>query len=185
MSLTPGASTLPARYGALGATWLDPTSSECFLHHMTGPTAYQIPNPALEPFSVLIGDWTTVGSHPMLPGKTFHGLTTFAWFEGGAFLIMRSEIDESENPDGLAIFGSDDTLGTHHMLYFDERGVSRLYELSLRDNVLRWSRDAPGFAQRFNIRIVDPGLTMIGEGELSRDGATWDEDLALTYTRLR
>jgi hypothetical protein len=151
---------------------------------MTGPTASEIPNRALEPFTVLIGEWTTVGSHPMVPGKTFHGRTSFDWFEGGAFLIMRSEIDEPEVPNGIAVFGSDDTQGTHHMLYFDERGVSRRYEVSLGENTLRWWRDAAGFAQRFNIRIVNGGTTMIGEGELCRDGSSWEKDLALTYTRV-
>ena len=40
---------------------------------MTDPTASEIPNHALEPFTVLLGEWTTVGNHPMLPGKTFQG----------------------------------------------------------------------------------------------------------------
>lgn len=71
------------------------------------------------------------------------------------------------------------------MLYFEERGVSRRYDVSLRDDVLRWWRGAPGFAQRFNIRAVDGGTTMIGEGELSRDGSSWDKDLGLTYTQVR
>ena len=61
------------------------------------------PNPALEPLGVLIGTWNTVGTHPLVPGKTFHGRTSFAWLDGGAFLIMRSEIDEPEIPDGVAI----------------------------------------------------------------------------------
>ena len=29
--------------------------------------AAAIPNPALEPLSVLVGEWTTVGAHPGLP----------------------------------------------------------------------------------------------------------------------
>ena|SRR5438093_6500818 len=152
---------------------------------MTGPTASEIPNHALEPFTILIGEWTTLGSHPMLPGMTFHGRTSFDWFEGGAFLIMRSEIDEPEIPNGIAIFGSDDAQETHHMLYFDDRGVSRLYEVSLRDDIFKWWRDAPGFAQRFDIRIVEDGTTMIGEGEFCRDGSLWEKDLALRYTRVR
>jgi hypothetical protein len=46
-------------------------------------------NPALAPLKVLVGTWNTVGAHPLVPGKTFHGQTSFAWIEGGAFLIMR------------------------------------------------------------------------------------------------
>jgi hypothetical protein len=63
-----------------------------------------IPNPALKPLGFLVGEWLTEGSHPVLPGKTLHGRTSFAWSDGGAFLVMRSEIDEPEVPSGIAIF---------------------------------------------------------------------------------
>src|SRR5687767_7275818 len=76
-----------------------------------------IPNPALKPLSVLIGEWTTVGTHGLVPDTTFHGRTSFEWLEGGAFLMMRSEIDEPGIPSGIAIFGSDDDLGEYFMLY--------------------------------------------------------------------
>jgi hypothetical protein len=141
------------------------------------------PNPALEPFGALVGTWNTEGTHPMVPGKTFHGRTTFEWLEGGAFLIMHSRIDEPEIPSGIAVFGSDDTTGECSMLYFDERGVSRRYEVSLRDNVWRWWRNAPGFSQRFTGTIAADGRTIASQGELSRDGTRWEPDLQLTYTR--
>src|SRR5215207_6539593 len=142
------------------------------------------PNPALEPLSVLIGTWNTIGTHPLVPGTTFHGRTSFAWMEGGAFLIMRSQIDEPQIPSGIAVFGSDDTTGECSMLYFDERGVSRRYEVRLQDNVWEWWRNAPGFSQRFTGAIVADGRTIVARGELSRDGVTWEADLALTYTRV-
>ena len=141
------------------------------------------PNPALHPLSILVGTWHTVGTHPLVPGTTFHGRTTFDWLEGGAFLIMRSEIDEPEIPSGIAVFGTDDTTGQCCMLYFDERGVSRRYEVSLQDNVWKWWRDAPGFSQRFAGTIAADGRTIRSHGELSRDGVSWDPDLQLTYTR--
>jgi hypothetical protein len=70
------------------------------------------------------------------------------------------------------------------MLYFDERGVSRRYEVTLRDNVWKWWRNAPGFSQRFAGSIATDGRTIVGRGELSRDGARWEPDLELTYTRV-
>jgi hypothetical protein len=142
------------------------------------------PNPALEPLSVLVGRWNTVGTHPLVPGTTFHGRTTFDWVEGGAFLIMHSEIDEPGIPSGIGIFGTDDTTGECSMLYFDERGVSRRYEVSLRENVWKWWRDAPGFSQRFTGTIDADARTIVAQGEMSRDGGRWEPDLQLTYTRL-
>jgi hypothetical protein len=143
-----------------------------------------IPNPALQPLSVLIGEWTTVGTHQLVPGTIFHGRTSFAWLEGGAFLIMHSAIDEPGIPSGIAIFGSDDELGEYFMIYFDERGISRRYDVSLHDNVLKWWRNAPDFSQRNTLTIVDDGTTIIGKGELSKDGVAWEKDLDLTYTRV-
>jgi len=144
-----------------------------------------IPNPALEPFRVLIGNWNTTGTHLMIPDTILHGRTSFEWLEGGAFLMMRSEIDEPGVPSGIAIFGSDDSEKEYYMLYFDERGVSRKYEVTLRDNIWKWWRNAPGFFQRYEGTIVDDGNTIIGKGELSKDGLSWEKDLDLTYKRVK
>jgi hypothetical protein len=141
------------------------------------------PNPALEGLRVLVGTWRTIGTHPLVPGTTFHGRTTFEWLDGGAFLIMHSEIDEPEIPSAIAVFGSDDTTGECSMLYFDERGVSRRYDVRLEENVWSWWRNAPGLSQRFTGTIAADGRTITGGGEMSRDGATWEPDLQLTYTR--
>jgi hypothetical protein len=143
-----------------------------------------IPNPALEPFGALVGTWTTVGRHPYVPDTVFHGRTSFEWIEGGAFLMMRSEIDEPGIPTGIAIIGSDDAADACSMLYFDERRVSRRYEVSMRDGVLTWWRDAPDFAQRFTCTVAEDGRTMIGKGRMSKDGSPWEGDLALTFTRV-
>jgi hypothetical protein len=144
-----------------------------------------IPNPALKPLSVLIGKWNTVGTHPLFPDTTFHGHTSIEWLEGGAFLIMHSEIDEPGIPSGIAIFGSDDSTGEYFMLYFDERGVSRKYEVTLREGIWKWWRNVPGFSQRFTGTLLDSGDTIIGKGELSKDGSSWEKDLELTYKRVK
>jgi hypothetical protein len=156
-------------------------------NHMTPSSKYEAsrPNPALKPLSFLIGEWTTVGTHGLVPGTTYHGRTSFEWLEGGAFLMMRSAIDEPDIPSGIAIFGSDDDLGEYFMLYFDERGVSRRHDVSLHDNVLKWWRTAPGFSQRNTLTIENGGRTMVGKGELSKDGVSWEKDLDLTYTRVK
>jgi len=142
------------------------------------------PNPALAPFGVLVGTWTTVGSHPMVPGTTFHGRTVFEWIEGGAFLVMRTWIDEPEIPSGISIFGTDDATHACSMIYFDERGVSRHYEASIDGDTWRWWRDTPEFSQRCAVTIAADGRTMTSRGEMSRNGGGWEPDLGLTYTRV-
>lgn len=143
-----------------------------------------IPNPTLEPLRELIGNWATKGTHPLVPGKTFHGRTSFNWIEGGAFLIMHSEIDEEEIPSGIAIFGSDNVTGEIFMLYFDERKVSRKYNVKILEGGLEWWRLAPGFSQRMSLAIANAGQTLVSKGMYSRDGVTWENDLELTYSRL-
>ncbi len=144
-----------------------------------------IPNPALAPFSVLIGHWNTTGTHPLIPNTILHGRASFDWLENGAFLMWRSEIDEPGVPSGLAIFGSDDSAQEYSMLYFDERGVSRKFQVTLHDNIWRFWRNAPGFSQRFTGTIVEGGNTIIGTGELSTDDSTWEKDLELTFKRVK
>jgi hypothetical protein len=141
------------------------------------------PNPALASLSVLLGVWSTKGTHPLVPGTTFHGRSSFEWLEGGAFLLMRSEIDEPEIPSATAVFGTDDATGECSMLYFDERGVSRRYEVSAVDGEWKWWRNAEGFSQRMVGTISPDGRRIRARGEYSRDGVTWEPDLELTYTR--
>ena len=148
----------------------------------TGSKAF-IPNPALKPLEVFIGDWQTSGSHPYLPNTTLLGRVSFEWLEGGAFLIMRSEIDNPKFPDGVEIFGSDDAAKEFFMLHFDERGTSRKYNVSMTGKQLKWWRDEPSFSQRVTITIEDDGNKMVSKGEMSRDGAAWEDDLSLTYER--
>jgi hypothetical protein len=143
-----------------------------------------IPNEALQPFAPFLGEWRTTGIHPLMPGTTFHGRTSFACHLGGAFVIMHSEIDEPEVPNGVAVIGSDDAAGTFTMVYFDERGVSRRYDVTVADRQLAWSRDDHKLAQRNVLTLDATGDTMSGAGRMSRGGGAWEDDLALDYTRV-
>src|SRR5687768_2313801 len=92
------------------------------------------PNPSLKDLEVLLGEWDTVGTHPALPG-TLHGRASFQWHEDGAFIIMHTSVEEPGVPSSVAIFGRDDSGEGYSMLYYDERGVARIYAVSLTDNV--------------------------------------------------
>ena len=153
--------------------------------HTASPGAAAIPNPALAPFGVLIGEWEAVGTHAQIPNTTLHGHASFRWMEGGAFLLMHSSIAEGGVPTGVAVFGSDNTKGECFMLYFDERQVSRKYEVAFHGNVLKWWRDGPEFSQRYTFTFTDNGDTIISKGEMAKDGTNWEPDLDLTYSRVK
>ncbi|MBI1256002.1 MAG: hypothetical protein GC204_00895 [Chloroflexi bacterium] len=145
-----------------------------------------IPNKSLEAFGVLVGTWDTVGTHPLVPGVTVHGRASFEWIEGGAFLLMRSEIlDDARFPSGMAVFGHDDDQDGCVMVYFDERGVSRVIQTTLSGKVWKTWRNAPNFSQRMTATISEDGNTIVGTGEMSRDGGAWEGDLSQTYTRVK
>jgi len=69
------------------------------------------------------------------------------------------------------------------MLYSDERGVARIYQMSLEGGVWKMWRDSPGFSQRVTGTISSDGNTITWHGELSYDGSNWEQDLDVTYTR--
>lgn len=144
------------------------------------------PNEALKFFKPFIGEWNTTGSHGMIPDIVLHGITAFDWHESGAFIIMRSWIYEDVGiPSGVTIIGSDNKLGTYTMIYYDERGVSRNMQASIEGNVLKTWRKEPKFSQRNTITISKNQKTLIGKGELSRDGLNWEKDLNLKYTKIK
>lgn len=144
-----------------------------------------ISNPALQALSFLIASWRTEGTHPDVPDKTFHGRSSFEWVESGVFLIMHSEIDEPEIPSGVAIFGSDDGAERIYMVYFDERGVSRKFDVTVGINEVTCRRDRPKFSQIMRLRVDGGGDRLVGSGRRSEDSAALQDDLSLTYTRVQ
>ena len=138
----------------------------------------------LEEWQRFIGSWETEGAHPMLPGEAIRGTSTFEWLDGRRFVIWRSQYEHPKIPDAITLIGVTD--GQLSMHYFDERGVYRVYAASLDQGTWRYWRDAPApdLSQRFSGTFSDGGNTITGRGELSKDGSTWEDDLALDYRRV-
>lgn len=141
------------------------------------------PNPALQPLAFLIGEWSTSGTHPAMPGQELPGTTSFQWGDGGAFLVMRSQTDHKDFPDGIAIFGSDNVLGKITMCWFDERGISRLCNVEASANSVHWHHDDPDFMQRLTITRDPGGNRMTSKGEMAKDGGPWADDLSQEFRR--
>lgn len=51
------------------------------------------------------------------------------------------------------------------MLHFDERGVSRKYNVSMTGRELKWWRDEPSFRQRFTVRTAADGNKMVSQAK--------------------
>jgi hypothetical protein len=100
-----------------------------------------------------------------------------------AFLVMRSQIDHEDFPDGVAMFGSDNKLGTITMCWFDERGISGLCPVSVSPASVSWHHDDPKFMQRVVITADPDGRRMVSHGEMATDGGPWGEDLSQVFIR--
>jgi hypothetical protein len=104
------------------------------------------------------------------------------------FLIQRWTVDLPEAPDGIAIIGLGDSSDAYRQHYFDSRGVSRIYEMTLSEGVWTLSRepkDAADFWQRFKGTFEDDDKRIAGRWEKSDDGSSWETDFDLTYTKTK
>lgn len=142
------------------------------------------PTSSLQQFERLIGEWTMVGTHPGFPSPV-HGHSSFEWLKQGLLLVWHFDWERSGPPSALSVIGHDDvdSVDTCSMLYADERGVARIYQMHLDGGVWKTWRDSPGFSQRTTGTFSADGNTIVVHGELSRDGTQWEQDLDVTYTR--
>lgn len=146
---------------------------------MDQPTAED----ALEKLNALVGEWTMEATPP--GGEPWPGeaRVSFAWHESGRHLVQRWSVDIPEAPDGTAIIGCDAAEGRYFQLYSDDRGVCRVYEMSIDGGEWNLWRQGEPFAQRFTGRFEDDGDTIAGRWELD-EGDGWKIDFDLTYRRV-
>ena len=142
-------------------------------------------NPGLDALGVFIGDWEIeISSVRDNPSARIHGSASFQWLEGGAFLLQHTQIPGSPFPATTAVIGPDDAAGTFGMLYFDSRGVSRIYQMSLSEGVWKLWRDFPEFSQRFTATFSEDHNILNGSWEMSTDGLSWEHDFDIKFTKI-
>jgi hypothetical protein len=139
---------------------------------------------ALDSLDVLVGEWDTqvrFGGDPPVAGG---GRTSFQWLEGRRFLIQRVTAAQPDGPAVIAIIGAepDGTLAQH---YFDNRGVHRVYRMSLDGAAWKLWRESPGFWQRYTGTLSPDGAAITGAWEKSADGTRWEHDFDLSYVKVR
>ena len=148
---------------------------------MDQPTA----EAALEALAPLVGEWKLEARGA--DGQQWPGDAgaTFEWHESGAHLVERSWVEMEGAPDGVSIIGCDAANGTYTQLYSDERGVCRIYDMSIGNGEWKLWRQGEPFAQRWSATISDDGDTIAGRWELARDGEDFELDFELTYRRVK
>src|SRR3954451_20031249 len=139
---------------------------------------------ALKELEPLVGQWTLEAIPP--GGEPWPGeaQATFEWHDSGAHLVERSTVEMPEAPDGVSIIGCDAANGTYYELYSDERGVCRVYEMSIGDGEWKLWREGEPFPQRFIATISEDGETIEGRWEKAEADGSFATDFDLTYRRV-
>jgi hypothetical protein len=139
------------------------------------------PNRALQRLEHLVGTWEM--ESPQFPELRGRGRTVFEWLDSRAYLVQRSYVPEPA-PTSTWIIGSDEAAESYTSLYYDSRGVSRVYRMSFGDGAWKVWREAPGFFQRFTGRFGNDNTTITARWEWSEDGSQWSHDFDLIYTKV-
>ncbi len=145
---------------------------------------------AIRRLAAFIGEWRMQATFKDTPATEAVASVVFEWLPGERFLIERWEVPLPEAPDGIAIIGADpENHGNYLQHYFDSRGVARVYKMSVSDRGWKLWRDTPdfsplAFAQRYTGTFRDDGRVITGSWEICHDGATWEHDFDLTYTKV-
>jgi hypothetical protein len=109
---------------------------------------------------------------------------SFEWHDSRAHLIERSMVEMPEAPNAISVIGCDAANGTYFQLYSDDRGVCRVYEMSIDASEWRLWRDGAPFSQRFSGRFEDDGKKIVGRWELAEDGESFETDFDLIFRRV-
>jgi hypothetical protein len=139
---------------------------------------------ALGLLDVLVGEWTQLVTGHGDPVGTL----TFEWSLDERYLVQRSSLP-APFPDSLAVIEYDEVAEEFRQHYFDSRGVTRVYRMTLDGaewTLRRTERDfSPlDFMQRFAATLSDDGRSIEGRWEQSHDGgSTWEHDFALRLER--
>jgi hypothetical protein len=147
---------------------------------MNQPTAER----ALRRLEPLVGEWVFEATWPdgrVWPGG---GRVTFEWHVSGAHLVQRGTAEHPEAPDNVSIIGCDGANGTYFQLYSDERGVCRVYEMSIDDREWKLWRQGKPFSQRFTAIFSDDRNTMNARWEAAEDGINYTTDFDLVFRRV-
>jgi len=143
-------------------------------------------NPALVGLEFLVGQWQMeLHGAAFLPdpGARVTGSVRIDWIADGAAIVMRQG-EGTEPSAAVWIIGRDDSTTDFQVLYSDDRGVSRLYDMSFASPDWRMWRTTPDFSQRFEAVIASDGRAIRGAWRKSFDGgATWEHDFNLDYIR--
>jgi hypothetical protein len=147
---------------------------------MDQPTADR----ALRELEPLIGEWTFEAIWPSGESWPGGGRVIFEWHDSGRHIVQRGTAELPEAPDNISIIGCDGANGTYVQLYSDERGVCRIFDMTIGNGEWKLWRDGEPFSQRFTGTFSDDGNTITGRWEIAEDSINYRTDFDLVFRRV-
>jgi hypothetical protein len=141
-------------------------------------------NEAMAALDVLIGEWKmTMTDAWFLESRDVevHGSAKFEWL-GDAFVVMTSDLGAV--PAWEWVIGRSDSHEKFVVLYHDERGVCRAFDMTFGDGEWSMLREDPDFHQRI-VATVEPDRITASADASEDAGQTWRKDLGLIFERVR
>jgi hypothetical protein len=139
-------------------------------------------NDAMRRLDVLVGTWDLTMTHAWFLDSLdteIHGWATFEWV-GDAFLVMRSGFEDGSS--WASVFGRSDARDEYVAFYHDDRGIYRVFEMTVDGDEWTLLREDPDFHQRIVLRAWLDRIDM--RADASEDaGQTWRKDLDYVFGR--
>jgi hypothetical protein len=142
-------------------------------------------NKALAALEPLIGEWEyTMYNAWFLESMDtkVKGFTTIERLED-SFVVV-SSTDADKKPSDIWVIGYSDPQEKYMMFYYDQRGVSRIFNATFDGNQLVFWREDKDMHQRITLEITDDGLHSVAEASEDK-GKTWRKDLEMAHTRIK
>jgi hypothetical protein len=142
-------------------------------------------NKALSALEPLIGEWEyTMYNCWFLESMDtkVKGFTTIERLEN-SFVVVRST-SADKKPSDIWVIGYSDPQEKYMMFYYDQRGVSRIFNATFDDSQLVFWREDKDMYQRITLEVTDDGLHSVAEASEDK-GKTWRKDLEMAHKRIK
>jgi hypothetical protein len=138
-------------------------------------------NKALTALVPLIGEWEyTMYNAWFLESMDtkVKGFTTIERLQDSLVVVRSTDADKK--PSDIWVIGYSDPQEKYEMFYYDQRGVSRIFDMTFDGQKLVFNREDKDFYQRMTLEITREGLHSVAEASEDK-GKTWRKDLEMDF----
>jgi hypothetical protein len=142
-------------------------------------------NKALAALEPLLGEWEfTMYNCWFLESMASEakGFTTIERLHD-AFVVLRSS-SADKKPGDVWVIGYSDPQEKYQMLYYDHRGVARVFNVDVDGKRMVFWREDKDFYQRMTLEINAAGLRSMAEASDDM-GKTWRKDFDMSYVKVK